>query len=176
MLTNKYREESVSGGFGINTSLGENISRDISVSANYGKTSFDCKSVTEQAGIYAGKEGFDIKVENNTDLKGAVIASEADADKNTLTTGTISFSDIKNEAEYDTKGICREVGISIPIGSDYDGRVVVVKNGIATAQLSAGVSKTVDISDYLKKIREFIINNQTTQGRSIADEIVPQGS
>ena len=63
------------------------------------------KSVTEQAGIYAGKEGFDIKVENNTDLKGAVIASEADADKNTLTTGTISFSDIKNEAEYDTKGI-----------------------------------------------------------------------
>ena len=47
----------------------------------------------------------DIKVENNTDLKGAVIASEADADKNTLTTGTISFSDIKNEAEYDTKGI-----------------------------------------------------------------------
>jgi len=63
------------------------------------------KSVTEQAGIYAGKEGFDIKVENNTDLKGAVIASEAEADKNTLTTGTISFSDIKNEAEYDTKGI-----------------------------------------------------------------------
>jgi len=103
--TNKYREESVSGGFGINTLLGENISRDISVSANVGKTNSDYKSVTEQAGIYAGKEGFDIKVENNTDLKGAVIASEADADKNTLTTGTISFSDIKNEAEYDTKGI-----------------------------------------------------------------------
>ena len=103
--TNKYREESVNGGFGINTLLGENISRDISVSANYGKTNSDYKSVTEQAGIYAGKEGFDIKVENNTDLKGAVIASEAEADKNTLTTGTISFSDIKNEAEYDTKGI-----------------------------------------------------------------------
>jgi len=103
--TNKYREESVSGGFGINTSLGENISRDISVSANVGKTNSDYKSVTEQAGIYAGKEGFDIKVENNTDLKGAVISSEADADKNTLTTGTISFSDIQNKAEYDTKGI-----------------------------------------------------------------------
>ena len=42
--------------------------------------------------------------------------------------------------------------------------------------ISAGVSKTVDISDNLKKIRAFIINNQTTQGRSIADEIVPQGS
>ena len=38
---------------------------------------------------------------NNTDLKGAVIASEADdTRKNRLDTGTISFSDIENKADF----------------------------------------------------------------------------
>ncbi|WP_335340270.1 VENN motif pre-toxin domain-containing protein [Gilliamella sp. WF3-4] len=58
-------------------------------------------SVTDQSGIFAGKGGFDIKVGNNTDLKGAVISSEAeDPSKNRLDTGTISFSDIENKADY----------------------------------------------------------------------------
>ena len=35
-------------------------------------------SVTKQAGIYAGKEGYDIQVKNNTRLKGAVIDSQAE--------------------------------------------------------------------------------------------------
>ncbi|MCK4145534.1 filamentous hemagglutinin, partial [Ralstonia pseudosolanacearum] len=39
-------------------------------------------------------------VKGNTDLKGAVIASAATPDKNTLTTGTLSFSDIHNHSEY----------------------------------------------------------------------------
>ena len=60
--------------------------------------------MTDQSGIFAGKGGFDIKVGNNTDLKGAVIASEAeDTGKNKLDTGTISFSDIENKAKYDVK-------------------------------------------------------------------------
>ena len=37
-------------------------------------------SVTKQAGIYAGKEGYDIQVKNNTRLKGAVIDSQAPAE------------------------------------------------------------------------------------------------
>jgi filamentous hemagglutinin len=65
----------------------------------------DYASVTDQDGIYAGNQGFDINVKGNTDLKGAVIDSTATADKNTLTTGTITFSDIKNKAEYSTSGI-----------------------------------------------------------------------
>ena len=57
--------------------------------------------MTNQSGIFAGKGGFDIKVGNNTDLKGAVIASEAeDTGKNKLDTGTISFTDIENKADY----------------------------------------------------------------------------
>jgi len=38
-------------------------------------------SVTKQAGIYAGKEGYDIQVKNNTHLKGAVIDSQAEKEK-----------------------------------------------------------------------------------------------
>ncbi|OCG38510.1 hypothetical protein A9G25_12130 [Gilliamella sp. Bif1-4] len=59
------------------------------------------QSVTDQSGIFAGSGGYDIKVGNNTDLKGAVISSEAkDKSQNRLDTGTISFSDIKNKADY----------------------------------------------------------------------------
>ena len=35
----------------------------------------------------------------------AVIASEAEKEKNRLTTGTLSFSDLSNKAEYESKGI-----------------------------------------------------------------------
>ena len=61
-------------------------------------------SVTKQAGIYAGKEGYDIKVKNNTHLKGAVIDSKAPAEKNNLTTGTLAWENIDNKAEYKTGG------------------------------------------------------------------------
>ena len=61
-------------------------------------------SVTKQAGIYAGKEGYDIQVKNNTRLKGAVIDSQAPAEKNKLTTGTLTWENIENKAEYKTGG------------------------------------------------------------------------
>ncbi|CUH97800.1 hypothetical protein P22_3946 [Propionispora sp. 2/2-37] len=69
-------------------------------SAGSGKTNSTYTSVTEQAGIYAGQEGFDINVGKNTDLKGAVISSEATPDKNKISTDTLTYSDIKNKAEY----------------------------------------------------------------------------
>ncbi|PKO42237.1 MAG: hypothetical protein CVU29_12005, partial [Betaproteobacteria bacterium HGW-Betaproteobacteria-22] len=63
-------------------------------------------SVYEQSGIKAGEEGFNIKVNNNTDLKGAVIKSIATPDKNQLTTGTLTTSNIQNhmEAEANSSG------------------------------------------------------------------------
>ena len=77
----------------------------VSVSGGKGQTSTDSayESVTKQAGIYAGKEGYDIQVKNNTRLKGAVIDSKAPAEKNRLTTGTLTWENIDNKAEYKTK-------------------------------------------------------------------------
>ena len=43
---------------------------------------------------------FDIYVEDNTDLKGGIISGE-NTDENKLSTGTLTYEDIKNEAEYE---------------------------------------------------------------------------
>ena len=63
------------------------------------------ESVINQAGIRAGGEGFDISVKENTDLKGGVIGSAASKDKNTLTTGTLSWEDKENKADYKAGGM-----------------------------------------------------------------------
>ena len=77
----------------------------IGASWNKGNIDSHYRSAREQAGFFAGGGGFDIYVEKNTDLKGGVIASKASPDKNKLSTGTLSFSDLKNEADYSAKSI-----------------------------------------------------------------------
>lgn len=69
-----------------------------------GYTDSDYASVKEQAGIYAGQKGYDISVKDNTHLKGAVIDSKGSANKNTLRTGTLSWEDVKNKADYKSGG------------------------------------------------------------------------
>lgn len=81
-----------------------------SFSSTNSKQKSNFASVIEQSGIRAGDGGFDINVRGNTDLKGGVIASsdKAIADgKNSLTTGTLTVSDIHNfsEASAKTSGV-----------------------------------------------------------------------
>ncbi|VVD78116.1 tRNA nuclease CdiA-2 [Pandoraea communis] len=71
-----------------------------SFSYSRGNASGNYAGVVEQSGIQAGSGGFDVNVTGNTDLKGAYIASTADASKNQLTTGTLTFSDIENHSDY----------------------------------------------------------------------------
>ncbi|SFW90445.1 adhesin HecA family 20-residue repeat-containing protein, partial [Pseudomonas sp. NFACC09-4] len=88
-------------------------------------------SVGEQSGIKAGDGGFQVEVLGNTDLKGAVIAStdKAVADgKNTLDTGTLTSSDIKNKAEYDATSINLSGGYGGAIGRDVDGNTSATSN------------------------------------------------
>ena len=96
-----YKETSKTSGLSISYTPGSAVT----VSGGKGKTNTDStyESVTKQAGIYAGKEGYDIQVKNNTRLKGAVIDSQAPAEKNKLTTGTLTWENIDNKAEYKTK-------------------------------------------------------------------------
>ncbi|EJH8514051.1 hemagglutinin repeat-containing protein [Escherichia coli] len=106
--SNKYdsKQNSVAAGgsftFGSMTGSGY-----IAASQDKMKSRFD--SVAEQTGMFAGDGGFDITVGNHTQLDGAVIASTATADKNSLDTGTLGFSDIHNEADFKTQ----HSGISI---------------------------------------------------------------
>ncbi|MCR1577097.1 MAG: hemagglutinin repeat-containing protein [Klebsiella aerogenes] len=105
---NKYdsKQSSVAAGgsftFGSMTGSGY-----ISASQDKMKSRFD--SVAEQTGMFAGDGGFDITAGNHTQLDGAVIASTATADKNSLDTGTLGFSDLHNEADFKTQ----HSGISI---------------------------------------------------------------
>ncbi len=95
-MSSNAHQESTGGGFAISQGGG---------SASFSHTNANANGsyagVNEQAGIQAGDGGFNVSVKGNTDLKGAVIASDADASKNNLSTGTLTFSDIQNQSSYD---------------------------------------------------------------------------
>ena len=81
------------------------------------KINADHASVNEQAGIYAGNEGYDVNVEKHSDLKGALVTSTQTAEKegkNHFSTGTITHSDIENYSNHNAKGF--GVGGSVTIG------------------------------------------------------------
>ena len=88
-------------------------------SFNKSKINADHASVNEQAGIYAGDEGYDINVNKHTDLKGALITStqKAEADgKNHFSTGSITHSDIENHSNYSG----RSFGVSGSVSANFE--------------------------------------------------------
>ncbi|PIT67796.1 hypothetical protein CEV08_09285, partial [Bartonella tribocorum] len=89
------KQNSVSVGFGAGATGGGGS---MSASFQKDKSSSNYHSVVEQSGIKAGDGGFDITVAGATNLIGGLIDSSASADKNKLTTGTITTSDIANSA------------------------------------------------------------------------------
>ena len=88
-------------------------------SFNKSKINADHASVNEQAGIYAGDEGYDINVNKHTDLKGALITStqKAEADgKNHFSTGSLTHSDIENHSNYSGSSF----GVSGSVAANFD--------------------------------------------------------
>jgi filamentous hemagglutinin len=94
------KQQSVSAGGSVAV-LGGGGSGGISMSRE--KMNSEYASVREQTGIAAGKGGFEISAGRHTQLDGAVIASAAEADKNSLSTGTLGWSAIRNRAEYEAE-------------------------------------------------------------------------
>ncbi|WHZ40525.1 hemagglutinin repeat-containing protein [Rahnella bonaserana] len=144
-------QKSISGGasFSFGTMTGSG-----GISAANDKMDSDYNSVVEQSGIFAGDGGFDITAGGHTQLDGAVIASTGSADKNSLDTGTLGFSDIGNKAEYSTEhqGAGISTGGSIAenfIGNMANGVLVGAggegeASGTTKAAISAG---TITIRD-----------------------------
>ena len=84
----------------------------------------DHASVTEQSGIYAGEDGYQIKVGDNTDLKGGIITSSQSAEdkgKNLFQTATLTHSDIQNHSRYEGKSF--GIGGSFDLNGGWDGTV-----------------------------------------------------
>nr|OZC23773.1 filamentous hemagglutinin [Sporomusa acidovorans DSM 3132] len=110
-------------------------------STNTGKINSNYSSVIEQAGIYAGKQGFTINVGKNTDLKGAVISSEATPDKNKISTDTLTYSDIKNKAEYSASSS----GVNLKNGSITPTPGMPVNGNAGSTTKSAIADGTIEI-------------------------------
>jgi filamentous hemagglutinin len=106
-------------------------------------------SVTQQSGFKAGDEGFHINVTGHTDLKAGLIASTekaAAANKNTFSTGTLSTSELHNQAQYKassqsiglgtsvTPGVPSPAGIGF--GSDSDSQASTTQAGISQAHIT----------------------------------------
>ncbi|AJZ89771.1 hypothetical protein VW41_12365 [Klebsiella michiganensis] len=107
----------------------------ISLSQDKMKSTYD--SVLEQSGIFAGNGGFDITVGNHTQLNGAAIASRAEADKNSLDTGTLGFADIGNKADYKVS----HSGISLSGGTNISAGSMLAANGLGNVgTLLAGMN------------------------------------
>ena len=165
-----YKETGKTTGLSISYTPGSAVS----VSGGKGKTNTDSayESVTKQAGIYAGQEGYDIQVKNNTRLKGAVIDSQAEKEKNKLTTGTLTWENIDNKAEYKTKAS----GITVsthaisklnPLGLGYVPTVPV--KGKAGSITYAAIADSIITTTKEKTDKE--ISHDTTNALNTLSEI-----
>ncbi|QRQ80926.1 hemagglutinin repeat-containing protein [Paralysiella testudinis] len=131
----------------------QNISGQITVgygasgSANYSqsKMNADYAAVSQQSGILAGDDGYQINIKGHTDLKGGLITSTAQAEaegKNRFSTGTLSHSDIANHAEY--KGESFGIGGSATVGGSNLGQGSSNSTpGLMTAGQSNSAGKTI---------------------------------
>ena len=163
-----------------------------SVGGNFNKSKInaDHASINEQAGIYAGDEGYDINVNKHTDLKGALITStqKAEADgKNHFSTGSITHSDIENHSNYSGSsfGVSGSVSANFetPFGengaaqstkqaTDKDGNLLYTdKNGNTTVN-----SKGVNGQENTKKLAEGKESLQFSYGMGYGKDSDSQSS
>lgn len=161
----KQQNVSAGGSFTFGSTTG---SANVSVSQDKLKSNFD--SVKEQTGLFAGKGGYDVKVKDHTQLDGAVIASTANKDKNHLNTGTLSWTDIHNQADYQAEHSGGSLSTGGPVGKDLltnmaGGMLSGANNsGHAEGTTQAGVSEgTLIVRDTDKQQQDIAqLNRDTT--------------
>ncbi|PXV58498.1 filamentous hemagglutinin family N-terminal domain-containing protein [Dyella jiangningensis] len=120
--------------------IGVTVATGSGMSGSYNQSNTDSHyaSVTTVSGIAAGDGGFNIHVNGNTDLKGGVIASTADASRNLLDTGSLTFSNIENHAEYSASSF--GVGTGGPMGMAGLAGLAMPQTGSASSTTKAGIA------------------------------------
>ena len=182
---NSYEEKNSSAGFGIGIDLSGQNKKDsqdnldkkdkvnnankTGIFGSAGKSDVDSKyeSVTDQSGIYAGKEGFDINVGENTDLKGGIISSEAEKDKNKISTGTLTYEDIKNKAEYEAGST--GINVDTSAGAEHKDAGVTPNIGVGAKDDAESTTKAtvsegeIEIRDKEKQKQDLAGLNRDTK-------------
>ena len=82
----------------------------VSASGDYSKSKINAehRSVSEQSGLFAGDDGFDVQVGGHTQLTGGIITASQSAEeqgKNRFQSGSISQTDLHNISQYDGSSI-----------------------------------------------------------------------
>lgn len=124
--TDHYNSKQQGAGVSVSVCVPPLCAGPSSVSGNISqqKMNSDYSAAGEQSGIKAGDGGFQVNIKGNTDLKGGVIASNNKAvheDKNSLTTATLTTSDIENHASYDASSLGISGGYGGGIGKNQKG-------------------------------------------------------
>ncbi|WP_107310444.1 hemagglutinin repeat-containing protein [Burkholderia metallica] len=124
--TDHYNSKQQGAGVSVSVCVPPLCTGPSSVSGNISqqKMNSDYATVVEQSGIKAGDGGYQVDVKGNTDLKGGVIASNDKAvqdGKNSLTTATLTTSDIQNHASYDASSVGISGGYGGGIGKNQKG-------------------------------------------------------
>ena len=185
-----YKETGKTSGLSISYTPGSAVS----VSGGKGKTNTDStyESVTKQTGIYAGKEGYDIQVKNNTHLKGAVIDSKAPAEKNKLTTGTLTWENIDNKASYESHGktqtvssdkvsssnpLRASVAMAVPVQGSHSSitRVAIADGIIQTTEGKTEKEISRDTKNTLNKLAEIFDKKSVQEKQELIGLIAKEG-
>ena len=161
------RQTQMSGGISVPIGAGSG-SANFSASKDKLHSNFD--SVKEQTGLFAGKGGYDVKVKEHTQLDGAVIASQADKEKNRFDTGTLGWKDIHNQADYSATHSGGSFSTGGPVGKDLltnmaGGMLSGANNsGHAEGTTKAGVSEgTLIVRDKDKQQQDVAQLNRDTE-------------
>ena len=160
--TETYQSKQQNGNVQVTVGYGFSASGSYSQS----KVKADHASVTEQSGIYAGEDGYQIKVRDNTDLKGGIITSSQSAEdkgKNLFQTATLTHSDIQNYSRYEGKSF--GIGGSFDLNGGRDGTVT-DKQGRPADRISPAIGYGSD-SDSKNSTTRSGIN---TRNMHITDE------
>jgi filamentous hemagglutinin len=170
--TNQYKDKQQSIGGSISVGYGK-----MGGSFNYSdsKTKSNYASVNEQAGFFAGNGGFQVNVNGDTKLTGAVVASSQQAilsHNNTLTTQTLSVNDIHNQAEASVKSDGFSVDSGILSGSKYSAIKALAENSLTGAE--ANESKSSITYSAIEMSALQILNNTKQElltGSSAAETV-----
>ena len=82
-------------------------------SFNKSKVNTDYASVNEQAGIFAGNDGYDINVKNKVSSVGGAIISSAEKEKNQMTAQDFEYSNIENYSNAKSSAMGLMGGFSV---------------------------------------------------------------
>ena len=110
--TAAYQGRQKSGGAQISAGYGG-----VGINGHYRQSQLDAdhRSVTEQSGLYAGDDGYQIHVRAHTELNGGLITSSQSAEdngKNHFSTGTLGFGDLHNHSHYQGESLGMDAGVS----------------------------------------------------------------